>query len=733
MPNLSRITLAQLLLGTLVLLLSLQSISANRRNQKNGVGHQAHARPGGAYLQVDWDRLGHVKVTLDASDSHTHFVDPDDPTPGFIVSYEWFNLSTGLRLSKSSHPLFTTTFYLGVTKIKLAVTDNAGDVSEASTYVRVRRPFLHEIRRPVLNAIEPANGPTSGGAYITVRGAAFYNSPVVHFGSKRIRPTVHSESEMTFLAPAVPHACVIRVSVKTGFGLSEKMLKFHYQRSPENPVRFRDTLVLNDKKKPFRIPMMTSIKLGPDGRYIIGTRGGHIYAVRVDRSFTVRAFCKSSSVGPDRSVLGLAFDPAEPSPDHGHANSIFSIYVSTSRLMDNNPGLDWDNGRVEVWKTQPKKECIIYVRTLISGLPVSTRDHAVTALVFHPDGRLLVAVGSNTNAGVIKRGKDMFNLPETPLSGAVLAFPFRKPWFDGNITYTSKKNPGKTRKASGTVYVFASGIRSALGMTIHSNGHVYALDNGPNVGYGVAAVGCGRKGNQVQFVDKLLDVRRGAYYGHPNWNRGRNDKRQCKFIRGDTEDMGRRYSAAMMSVESSTNGIVEYTANRFDGALMGQLILSQLAWEAAGDVTAVEINKRGTGVVDMRQLHDDSGIAVEIGPYGELLIPSYVKGTILVLAPVEKYVPRLRVIAVNPRRGRLIGGNFVTITGNGFKRGDKIVFGKKKCFDIKWIRKGSELRCRVPAYRGGRRSVKIVVWRESRNMSSHFGSAPSYEYIGGSW
>lgn len=717
------------------LLLALHSSVAiadvGAKSNKNEVGHQAHARPGGAYFAVDWKRKGCVKVKLDASNSHTHYSDPDDPTrPGYLTRYEWYNLTDGTCFANVSFPFVTTKFYLGVTRIKLAVTDNTGDVSEATTYVKVRNPMAHEIRRPVLKSISPHNGPVSGGTYITIRGAAFYNNPMVKFGLVRVQPLVHSEKELTFEAPAAPHPRVVRVSIQTGFGVSPQSVMFRYERSLENPVLFRDTVVRNSEGNQFRIPMMTCIKLGPDGRYYIGTRGGFIHTLSITRSFVVRSSCRSSNVGIGRSVLGLSIDPFEVTTKSvNHAVPRFSVYISTSQLMRNALGGDWDNGRVEIWEKLPNVECVKFVKVLISGLPVSTRDHSVSALVFHPDGSLLVAVGGSTNAGVPKMGKDMMKMPESPLSGAILSFPFREMYFNGTITYEWHDNPGKTEKASGSVRVYAAGIRNVFGMALHSNGHVYGLDNGPNIGYGVAATGCFRTGGQVQFVDKLIDIRRGGYYGHPNWNRGRTDKRQCKFISGDSENMGRDYTAAMMSMESSTNGIVEYTANRFDGSLMGHLILSQLAWEVAGDVTAVKLNKKGNKVDDVRVLHTNSGIAIEMGMFGELVIPSYGKGNILVLAPFEKHTPPLRVIAVNPKSGRAGGGNFVTVTGNGFKRGDVVWFGRRKCRELKWVRLGHELRCRVPRYKGGNRKIGIVVRRARKNLSSNFRNAPTYEYL----
>lgn len=58
------------------------------------------------------------------------------------------------------------------------------------------------------------------------------------------------------------------------------------------------------------------------------------------------------------------------------------------------------------------------MQPVISGLPVSNRDHGVNGGDFLDNGTLLMAIGGMTNQGY--PGDLMGGLPESPLSGAIL-------------------------------------------------------------------------------------------------------------------------------------------------------------------------------------------------------------------------------------------------------------------------------------------------------------------------
>lgn len=709
----------------LLLLLHFPSASyaVKFQEQRQDLDHQAHAKPGGPYFSVDWSGIGASTLTLDATDSHTHFFDHGPPpVSGSIVKYEWFSTNSGAKLLDTPSPYLSANFFLGVTILKLVVTDSTGDKAEAYTYVSVRQPLPGENESPTVHRIAPSMGPVYGGSVVTVYGEGFYNSPKVVFDGAIIDPEIISDTELRFRAPAVASPRTVQLFVSNGFGSSAQYIDFQYVQSSGNEVRFREDFVKTVTGEVFNIPEITSIKIGPDAAYYAGSLNGYVHVLRIDRTLTVQSACMSDNAGLGRSILGLAFNPNEHWP--------LKLYVSTSTLSwrSKSTGADWNNGRVEVWARQSKADCLSRADTLITGLPVSPNDHAVNNLLFTSDGILLVAVGGSTNAGVHVNDKTG-GLPESPLSGAILKFNMFNASFDGNIIYSNFRDPGNTNIQSGSVSIFASGLRNVYGMTTHSNGNIYAMDNGPNNGFGVAATGCNTVGGQVWFQDKLLHIKQGGFYGHPNWNRGRYDPRQCKYVSGDTLSNEPEYTGPMAIALSSTNGIVEYTANTFNAKLRGQLLLSKLSWNGDGVLKSVKLDESGTSVLgELQELHPDSGLSVEMGAYGEVLMPKIKQAKILVLVPEEEFEDQLNVIAVIPRRGPSLGGNTVLVTGNGFEPGVKIFFGNLECTLYGTVAEdGTSIECQVPRYSSGDRIVSVVAKYESlHSQPSYHGE---YEYM----
>lgn len=702
--------------------------SVNLPDEFVTVDHVAHAKPGGPYFSIDWNGDSMDAITLDASQSHTHYFDHSDNPRGTIIMYEWFSLRTGKKLLQTSSPYLTANFFSGITLLKLVVTDDKGHIAHAYTYVSVRDPQLRERRPPAINSIYPKRGAISGGTLITIIGEAFYNNPMVYFAGKMYQPHIVNGKEMTIRTPAVKHSSSVPIHVSNGFGTSAQRMLFDYDARGETPVKFQSQLVRDGNGAVFRISEITCIRLGPDLKYYAGSQHGFIHVLGIDRSLTVRDMCSSPHVGAARSVLGIAFDPGELAQD---AMGYPRVYATTSTLMwpTHDTGENWDNGRVEIWRRQHSEDCLSHERTVISGLPVSTGDHGVNALAFRDDGTLAVSVGGATNAGVSKQDGETAGIAESPLSAAVLSFPLQAPGFNGTITYTQYREPGTTRVRTGNVSVFANGLRNAFGMTTHSNGRLYALDNGPNEGFGRMASGCFDSATEVTLNDKLVDVRRGAYYGHANWNRARDDARQCAYVRGDAPDNGVQFAASMTLVQSSTNGIVEYSASVFGGQLQGDLVLSRLAWTGGGVVKSVKLDETGTRLIGRPlELHNDSGIAIEMGTSGELLMPQLKQGVILGLLPVEPHNSAFRIITVIPRRGPAGGGNVVTVTGDGLTKAVRVMFGGRECIEYEWVIEGKQVKCKVAAFRSGARQVDVIA-RRMDGTDSERSRKPQYSYM----
>ncbi|CAN8075047.1 unnamed protein product [Agarophyton chilense] len=683
--------------------------------------HQAHAKPGGPYLSVDWNDEGMNAVTLDATQSHTHYFDHGPPPmSGSIVKYQWFSINSGAKILETASPYLSANFFLGVTILKLIVTDNTGDEASGYTFVEVRQPHPGENLKPYIASIHPQSGATHGGTIVTVRGIGFYNNPQVYFANELIQPHIVSDTELNFRVPSVKESQTVNVYVTTGFGTSAQDIQFTYVASQESPIKFRATYVKKMDGSEYDLAQLTTFKLGPDARYFAGSLNGFVHVLDIDDAQIVRSSCKSDNAGEGRSILGLAFNPRE--------QQHLRVYISTSTLFWRSKGnhLSWDNGKIEIWSPKESK-CLAHEQNLVTGLPVSANDHAVNGLVFTNDGALLVAIGGSTNAGVHTHGDKIGGIAESPLSGAILSFDLNIVGFDGHIKYSEREDPGSARITSGNVQVFASGVRNVYGLTTHSNGGIYGLDNGPNNGFGPIATGCNTAGRQEEFQDKLLYITEGSYYGHPNWNRARDDPRQCTFVRGDAEAF-EGYSKPMAILESSTNGIVEYTANSFNSRLRGQFVLSKLSWGERGSLKLARLDGMGTLAELPYELHNDSGLAVEVGLRGELFMPKVKQSRILTMVPIEPEEDEMRILTVTPRRGVASGGNFVMINGVGLDESVRIYFGGIECTNYEdYASDGRSVRCRVPTFQGGSKNVSVV------GMKGLLQTTPSgqgeYEYI----
>jgi len=65
-------------------------------------------------------------------------------------------------------------------------------------------------------------------------------------------------------------------------------------------------------------------------------------------------------------------------------------------------------------------------------------------------------------------------------SSSALVAHLADPLFDGTITYDAE-NDGSPNGGYG-VEVLSAGLRNPFGIVLHSNGKIYATDNGPNLG-----------------------------------------------------------------------------------------------------------------------------------------------------------------------------------------------------------------------------------------------------------
>jgi glucose/arabinose dehydrogenase len=336
---------------------------------------------------------------------------------------------------------------------------------------------------------------------------------------------------------------------------------------------------------------------------------------------------------------------------------------------------------------------------------VSDHDHAIVGLTFGDFGELYIQVGSNTNAGIPGPLSGTQLQKESYYSAATLVAHLSRPSFNGAITY-SAPDDGNPVGGSG-IEVFASGLRNPYGIVLHSNGKIYSTDNGPNGGYGVLSTGCGVNdfAPESTVKDELNLIKKGGYYGSPNRKRAAvtGDPRQCVYYPPQTTSTS-GYTAPLMSLASSTNGIIEYEADHFGGQLRGNLIASKYT----DGLFRIILGPDGESVIPQSNpalpLVGDDGLDVTQAPDGSLIEVRLPTKNIVIHKPNEPPTAELRVNAVFPRRGGNAGGYLLAVYGVNFSADATVTIGGTAC--AIQTKTNSKITCTVP---GGQGTVDVIV------------------------
>lgn len=589
-------------------------------------------------------------------------------------------------------------------------------------YNVVQPPFLAHrpaLYRPVIHYITPTSN-IRVDTTLVIRGSSFVNIVAVYIGTSRcVNPVAKHQFLLTCDVASTPGIKPVVVVTRAGRSNPVTIQVVSLGRSDggfpagySQPVNFARSVVTLANGQPFKFSGPTSIALGPDGKYYIGVQWGAVFVVSTNGRVAT-GVCASPSVGDGRSVLGVAFNPAEPGR--------IKLYASSSIIeWHDRHGLPlssgWRNGEIIIM--EPRGNCIAKTGTLITGLPVSNYDHAVNKLAFDNSGRLYISVGSATNAGV--PFPEMGNIADSPLSGAVLVADIRKKAFNGNIRYANADSPATARVIGGDVSIYSAGLRNCFGLEFHSNGQLYATDNGANQAFGPKSTSCTAGSGRLEEPDKLLKLRFGGFYGAANRNRGRSDPRQCIHRTISKDRSG--YDLPLATTESGTMGIIEYTANTFGGGLKHNLFLSQLATpDSAGRVYRVQLSKFNGSLQKIYSIVPFSGLAVAQMPDGGLLMPRVYRSQLVALLPIEKNPGVVVVTTVYPFRGPKRGGYRATITGWNLRPPLKVSFGGKQCTSVSgWRADGRVVQCTVPSG-SGKVSVTVTSGlRASKSVGYEF-------------
>jgi N-acetylneuraminic acid mutarotase/glucose/arabinose dehydrogenase len=446
------------------------------------------------------------------------------------------------------------------------------------------------------------------------------------------------------------------VTVQTPNGVSNAK-SFTYQTSGPVPVSFT-TNVLDSVTSPTRAAW------GPDGRLYVGGIDGKItiYQFNDDYGLTNKTIVNTISALSNGDILGLAFNPFDPP-------SPVRLYVGHSQLYANGGGAFTGpspySGQVSVL-TGPNFST---VQPLITGLPVSNHDHGINGMEFDDQGDLLFAVGGNTNAGI--KHPNIGDLPESPLSAAILRARITKSGFNGTVTYKTSDGATNMDQVFGGVVdvesgvdveVYSPGYRNPFDIIWTTSSVLFGTDNGPNGGYGAASTSATTQGPDPTGPDEIMRIGQGHYYGHPNRNRGRYDNRQNVYRAHNVAAILGQYTAQLATTSSSTNGIEEYRATAFNNQLRGNLLAQK--WD--GQLYSAKLSANGRTIQTLDAISGaPSALDIIASPGGVLLGIDYTNNMIEIARPNDSSAPPTIAYDIFPWRARADGTATFVIGGKG--------------------------------------------------------------------
>lgn len=518
---------------------------------------------------------------------------------------------------------------------------------------------------PVIHDM-PTLGIDSGGTMILIEGFGFYPRAqmVLHWGSQTYtHSALASWSSDRILFETPPGSGVVQVWVETPAG-SSNLLDYEY--SPTGPVPITWTELTNHELWVFQ---PTCLAFGPDGRLYVGRLDGQISAFELNTDWSLSAAATYPGVSglSNPHILGIAFDPYD-----SVAGGPVRVYVAHGHHYANGGGSfsgpSTYSGQVSAFEGP----LFDGLDVILSGLPVSNHDHSVNGLEFDNDGNLLIAVGGNTNAGV--KWPLIGDVPESPLSAAVIRAWVKRPGFDGQVLYADRITGAPSVNqvdgeevivVGGDVSVVASGLRNPYDLVLTTRGLLYATDNGPNEGYGPESTGANTSGGQPHpyDLDELNLLEEGSYYGHPNRARGHADPRQNVYHFTGAPALPGVYERPLAVVDSSTDGVIEYRSAAFGGQLRGDLILQK--WnEAPLRLKLDETGRFSQGVTALNT--GVSGLDVVAGPGGVLITADFSSNRVRFIVPSSGLTGPLALFDVQPWRAPETGGGSFTLGGRNF-------------------------------------------------------------------
>ncbi len=463
----------------------------------------------------------------------------------------------------------------------------------------------------------------------------------------------------------------------------------------------------------------TSLQFGPDGRLYVAQQDGLIKVYEVERGGKDSyAVVGTETIASIRSIPNHDDDGTpNPSVNERQVTGMLVagtaaepiIYVSSSdpRIGGGesgaSTGLDTNSGVISrlTWEEGAWQKV-----DLVRGLPRSEENHSTNGLQLDPEtNTLYVAQGGNTNMGA--PSNNFANLPEYALSAAILSVDLNaigdetpydlptlndsRPGANANDPFGGDNGDNQAKLVpGGPVQVFEPGFRNPYDVLITESGRIYTIDNGSNAAWGDKPVNEGPGGtctNEVNEpgttdVDTLQLVTEGGYGGHPNPTRGNMANtfggQSPVSVANPVECEWRDAGEARGNIDAypgSTNGLTEYTASNFGGALQGDILSASFDNKIYRD----QLDATGTELVVREALFQNVGATpLDVVAQGdEEVFP----GTIWVADIGNDKITVFEPGDYEGSGGSACAGTYSGLDedGDGFKNSDEIDNGTNPC------------------------------------------------------
>lgn len=403
----------------------------------------------------------------------------------------------------------------------------------------------------------------------------------------------------------------------------------------------------------------TSLQLGPNGNLYVAERDGDIWEYEVTRTNTnTYNVTKSNKIGLISGITNHDDDGSVNNSVNGRlvtgilvsgtaATPIMYVASSDPRMAAGPSGNDanLDTNSVIISKLT-KNGANWSKKDLVRGLPRSEENHVGNGMQLSADGKTLyISMGGHTNMGL--PSNNFANTPEYALSAAIVAINLNQ---IGNNTYDLPTlddedrngandnndpfggNDGKNMailENNGPVSIHAPGFRNAMDILLTADDRMYTVDNGPNAGWGDEpagnCLGTYKQAGGKTYGDSLHYIKNKGYYGgHPNPTRGSknnkfNDSNPQSPIEGNANPVECDHKVpgndnnALHVFGSSTNGLEQYTASNFSGAMKGDL----LAASFDKSVYRVQLNNNGDKVIGLDKFFTNLGTPLDVTAQGD--------------------------------------------------------------------------------------------------------------------